>query len=83
MFGFRVWRWVGVASGVVVVLLLWMDDGAVLVELDAAWKRPWPWWRGEGTARVDVALLVIGILLELVVIGVIKYLEFFFDRVPS
>jgi hypothetical protein len=60
---------------------MWRDHEPVLVQLDRARKRSRPWWRRERAARVDVALLVIGILLELFVIGFIKYLEFFFDSV--
>lgn len=56
-------------------------DGAVLVELDAPREGAGPRGRGDCSARGGILLLVVCVLFELFVIGIVQYLELFFDRI--
>jgi hypothetical protein len=63
--------------------LVRVDDGAVLVELDGARERAGPGRGRERAARGDVALLEVRVLLELIVVGIVQYLELLLDCVPA
>jgi hypothetical protein len=60
------------------------NEEAVSVELDGAWEGTWA-GRGRDRSvaiRGGILLLVIGILLELVIVGVVEDLELFLDGGP-
>jgi hypothetical protein len=60
-----------------------IDDGALVVYLDRARERAWAWRRRERAVRGDVALLEVRVLLELIIVGIVQYLELLLDRVAA
>jgi hypothetical protein len=61
------------------------DEESVSIELDRAWEGSWAGWRRDRSVPVrgGVLLLMIGVLLELVVVGVVEDLELFLDGSPE